>query len=55
MKKESGTHFDPELLSSFWDVLPEVLAVEHEFGSKELHPEVAVVRRPKQIAMGGTR
>lgn len=28
MKKDSGTHFDPDLLSIFWDVLPEVLSVE---------------------------
>jgi putative two-component system response regulator len=54
MKKESGTHFDAELLSAFWDVLPEVLEVEHEYGSKELHPEV-VVRRPVAAGIGGTR
>ena len=28
MKKDSGTHFDPDLLSVFWDVLPEVLSIE---------------------------
>lgn len=54
MKKESGTHFDAELLSSFWDVLPEVLAVEHQYGSKELHPE-AVVHRSEVAAIGGSR
>ena len=54
MKKESGTHFDAELLSAFWDVLPEVLAVEHEYGTKELHPEVDD-RRPEVAAIGGTR
>jgi putative two-component system response regulator len=54
MKKESGTHFDADLLSAFWDVLPEVLVVEHEYGSKELHPEV-VVRRPEVAAIGGSR
>lgn len=31
MKAEAGTHFDPELLSAFWDVLPEILSVDHEF------------------------
>lgn len=55
MKKESGTHFDAELLSAFWDVLPDVLAVGHEYGSKELHPKVAVVRRAKESATGGSR
>jgi putative two-component system response regulator len=53
MKKESGTHFDPDLLATFWDALPEVLEVEHEYGSKELHPEVAVVRVPKEATIGG--
>jgi putative two-component system response regulator len=55
MKKESGTHFDPELLSAFWEVLPQVLAVEHGYGSKELHPKVAVVRIPREAAIGGSR
>jgi putative two-component system response regulator len=55
MKKESGTHFDPDLLSAFWEVLPQVLAVEHENGSKELHPKVAVVRIPREAAIGGSR
>ncbi|MEA2516590.1 MAG: cyclic di-GMP phosphodiesterase [Actinomycetota bacterium] len=30
MKEEAGAHFDPDLLSIFWDVLPEVLAIELE-------------------------
>jgi putative two-component system response regulator len=30
MKKEAGTHFDPELLEVFWGILPEVLAVKEE-------------------------
>jgi putative two-component system response regulator len=30
MKEEAGAHFDPDLLSTFWDVLPEVLAIELE-------------------------
>ena len=28
MKEDAGTHFDPDLLSVFWDVLPEILHVE---------------------------
>jgi putative two-component system response regulator len=54
MKKESGTHFDPKLLSAFWEVLPQVLTVEHEYGSKELHPEV-VECRPEAAVIGGLR
>lgn len=34
MKKESGRHFDGDLLSLFWDVLPEVLAIKDEHGSE---------------------
>jgi cyclic di-GMP phosphodiesterase len=32
MKKDAGTHFDPELLSAFWRVLPKVLAIRDEHG-----------------------
>ena len=28
MKKDAGTHFDPELLSAFWRVLPKVLKIK---------------------------
>ena len=31
MKEESGTHFDPELLSMVWDVLPDVLRVKESY------------------------
>ncbi len=31
MKKEAGSHFDPDLLSIFWDRLPEVLAIQEEY------------------------
>lgn len=53
MKQESGSHFDPALLSAFWDALPEVLEVENEYGSKELHAAVAASRRPEVAAKGG--
>lgn len=35
MDGEAGTHFDPELLSLFWNVLPEALAIEQQFVSLE--------------------
>ena len=31
MKKDAGTHFEPDLLETFWEVLPEVLAVKREY------------------------
>ena len=31
MKRDAGSHFDPELLSIFWDLLPEVLKVEQKY------------------------
>ena len=31
MNKDAGIHFDPDLLSTFWDVLPQVLAVKREY------------------------
>ena len=31
MKKEAGSHFDPDLLSIFWDRLPEVLEIQERF------------------------
>ncbi len=34
MKRESGRHFDPDLLSIFWERLPEVLAVQEEYRSE---------------------
>ncbi|MEA2462197.1 MAG: cyclic di-GMP phosphodiesterase [Actinomycetota bacterium] len=36
MKRDAGAHFDTDLLSVFWKVLPEVLAIEKEFSSREL-------------------
>ena len=33
MKAEAGTHFDPSLLTTFWEVLPEILEVDHEYRS----------------------
>jgi putative two-component system response regulator len=36
MKKDAGTHFDADLLTTFWDVLPEVLAVRTEYANEEL-------------------
>ena len=33
MKEEAGTHFDPELLTVFWNVLPEILEVDHQYGA----------------------
>lgn len=35
MKKEAGTHFDPELLTVFWELLPDVLAIEHEYRRRD--------------------
>ncbi|MEA2475873.1 MAG: cyclic di-GMP phosphodiesterase [Actinomycetota bacterium] len=32
MKKESGTHFDKQLLAVFWDSMAEVLAVKDDYG-----------------------
>jgi putative two-component system response regulator len=32
MKREAGAHFDTDLLSVFWNALPEVLAIESKFG-----------------------
>ncbi|HEV2757666.1 MAG TPA: HD domain-containing phosphohydrolase [Actinomycetota bacterium] len=34
MKKETGSHFDPDLLQVFWERLPEVLAVQEERASE---------------------
>jgi putative two-component system response regulator len=36
MKKDSGTHFDPELLQVFWSVLPDVLAVKERYESQDV-------------------
>lgn len=36
MKEEAGTHFDPDLLTAFWEVLPEILQVAHEYRSVDL-------------------
>jgi putative two-component system response regulator len=36
MKREAEAHFDTDLLSVFWKVLPEVLAIESKFGSRKL-------------------
>ena len=33
MDQAAGTHFDPALLKTFWDVLPEILQVDHEYRS----------------------
>lgn len=34
MKKEAGTHFDADLLSIFWEHLPEVLGIQEEYRSE---------------------
>ena len=34
MKKEAGSHFDPDLLSIFWERLAEVLAIQEEYRSE---------------------
>ncbi|MDQ3954472.1 MAG: HD domain-containing protein [Actinomycetota bacterium] len=34
MKKEAGSHFDPDLLSIFWERLPEVLAIQEDYSSE---------------------
>lgn len=34
MKEQAGTHFDRDLLDTFWDLLPEVLAIEHEYRAR---------------------
>lgn len=39
MKRESGAHFDPDLLEVFWDVLPEVLKIGEELGTEEIQPK----------------
>ena len=31
MKKEAGSHFDPDLLTLFWDVLPDVLRTKESY------------------------
>jgi putative two-component system response regulator len=43
MKLDAGTHFDPDLLTSFWDVLPEVLAVKDEYVSEDSAPVVPAI------------
>ena len=44
MKAEAGTHFDPDLLAAFWDILPEVLEVDHEYRSIERPARAELVR-----------
>ena len=46
MKAEAGTHFDPDLLSAFWDILPEVLEVDHEYRRID-----RPVRNPSQLTV----
>ena len=48
MKRDAGTHFDPDLLTTFWDVLPEVLAVKQEYDPEGL----AVDERSATVALG---
>lgn len=43
MKAEAGTHFDPELLTTFWDVLPEILSVDHQYRSIERPPRLVTL------------
>jgi putative two-component system response regulator len=45
MKKESGSHFDPDLLAIFWDRLPEVLEVQDEYRSAASGGEASPGRR----------
>lgn len=45
MTKDAGAHFEPHLLSMFWDVLPEVLEVKAEYGPEGL----AVDERPVDV------
>jgi putative two-component system response regulator len=61
MKCESRSHFDADLLTAFWDVLPEVLAVDHEYGPQESLPgysrvagDIAVVRNVEGSPIGGS-
>lgn len=39
MKKEASRHFDPTLLSVFWDRLPEVLSIQDEYRSEPVGRE----------------
>lgn len=57
MKKEAGTHFDAGLLAAFWEVLPEILETEHDYGTQEQNqgPGPPIGRPRKPFAMGGSR
>ncbi len=36
MKRDSGRHFDPDLLALFWDLMPEVLAIRGDLGRESI-------------------
>jgi putative two-component system response regulator len=44
MKAESGTHFDADLLSLFWDVLPQIIDISDEYASGALSSPVAAAQ-----------
>lgn len=52
MKEQAGTHFDSDLLSVFWDVLPEVLSIEHEYRPQKTAAEHADALAPVETVTG---
>ena len=51
MKADSGTHFDADLLSVFWDVLPEILTVQDRYRSERAMPDPFASQRARRIPL----
>jgi putative two-component system response regulator len=42
MKKDSGRHFDPDLLALFWDLMPRVLEIRNDHRNDSVASDVAI-------------